>query len=100
MCLGGAYDQLLTELKWSAFKHVALTAMFWVTIDKDTAAEFWRSGQHPGKAQNRAARRAQAKPGTSASAAVNTTRSPGSTSGTRAGSRRRGKRRPAAGSQA
>jgi hypothetical protein len=88
MCLGDAYDQLLKELKWGAFKHVALTAMFWVTTDKATAEQFWRTGQQPGKAPNREARR-QASRGSSASAAASTTSAPASTSGTRAGSRRR-----------
>ncbi|MFI0268560.1 DUF7426 family protein [Streptomyces luteogriseus] len=92
MCLGAAYEPLKREVGWSAFKHVALTAMFWVTADKDTAAEFWRTGQQAGKAANRAARRAQARPGTSESGAASTTQSPASTSGTRAGSRRRGGR--------
>ncbi|CAM5589042.1 DUF7426 family protein [Streptomyces purpurascens] len=91
MCLGARYEQLRTDLKWGAFKHVALTCMFWVTADKETAEQFWKTGQ-PGKAPNRAARRAQEKPGTSASAAANTTRSPASGSGTRAGSQRRGGR--------
>jgi hypothetical protein len=99
MCLGDAYEQLVAELKWSAFKHVALTAMFWIVADKETAQEYWTTGQHPGKAANRAARRAQQKPATSASAAANGTRSPASTSGTRAGSRRRGNRGKARRSQ-
>lgn len=90
LCLGSAYEPLMREVKWGPFKHVALTAMFWVTTDKETAQEFWRSGQQPGKAPNRAARR-QASRGSSASAAANTTQSPASTSGTRAASRRRGK---------
>ncbi|MFJ8992617.1 hypothetical protein ACIRQH_19750 [Streptomyces sp. NPDC102279] len=89
MCLGAAYGPLLKEVRWGPFKHVALTVMFWVTTDKDTAREYWRTGNQPGKA-NRAARRAQAKPDTSESAAANSTRSPGSTSGTRGSRRRRG----------
>jgi len=90
LCLGETYDQLLADgVKWAQFKHVALTAMFWVVSDKETAAEFWRTGQQPGKARNREARRAQAKQGTSGSGAGSTTQSPASTSGTRAGSRRR-----------
>ncbi|MFI8299985.1 hypothetical protein ACIGCZ_29075 [Streptomyces nigra] len=93
LCLGDAYDQLLADgVRWAQFKHVALTAMFWVVADKETAAEFWRTGQQPGKAANREARRAQAKRATSGSAGESTTRSPASTSGTRAGSRRRGGR--------
>lgn len=93
LCLGDTYDQLLADgVKWAQFKHVALTAMFWVVADKETAAEFWRTGQQPGKAANREARRAQQRRGGSGSGGANTTPSPGSTSGTRAGSRRRGSR--------
>jgi hypothetical protein len=92
MCLGDVYDQMLADgVKWNPFKHAALTAMFWITADKATALEFWRAGQ--GKAPNRAARRAQAKRDGSGSAAANTTKRPASTSGTRAGSRRRGRGR-------
>ncbi|GAB2731824.1 DUF7426 family protein [Streptomyces bullii] len=90
MCLGDAYEPLMREVKWGPFKHVALTAMFWVTTDKDTARQFWKTGQQPGKAPNRATRR-QASRGSSASAAANTTQSPASTSGTRAASQRRSK---------
>jgi hypothetical protein len=90
MCLGDAYDQLVADgVKWGPFKHVSLTAMFWITSDKETAEEFWRTGNRPGKAVNRQTRRAQEKRGTSGSAAANSTRQPGSTSGTRADSRRR-----------
>ncbi|MFE6284346.1 hypothetical protein [Streptomyces sp. NPDC057877] len=93
MCLGDTYDQLLADgVKWAPFKHTAMTVMFWVVSDRETAAEFWRTGQQPGKAQNREARRAQAKRATSASGEASTTRSPASTSGTKAGSRRRGGR--------
>ncbi|MFC8491777.1 hypothetical protein ACFUJU_13440 [Streptomyces sp. NPDC057235] len=92
MCLGDQYDRLLTDLKWAAFKHVALTAMFWVITDLETAKKYWETGQQPGgKAPNRQARR-QASRGSSASAAASTTPSPASTSGTRAGSRRRNRR--------
>ncbi|MBQ0827716.1 DUF7426 family protein [Streptomyces tagetis] len=91
-CLGAAYEPLLRELSWSAFKHVALTVMFWVVSDKETASQFWRTGQQPGKAPNRAARRAQEKHAGSASAEASTTKQPASTSGTRAGSRRRRRR--------
>ncbi|MGW6009716.1 DUF7426 family protein [Streptomyces sp. NPDC055210] len=90
MCLGDAYDQLLADVKWAPFKHVALTAMFWVTTDKDTAKEYWKTGNRPGKAGNRATRR-QEKPGTSGSAVENSTKPQGSTNGTKAGSRRRRK---------
>ncbi|MFE9906409.1 DUF7426 family protein [Streptomyces achromogenes] len=95
MCLGDAYEQLRTELKWGPFKHVALTAMFWVTTDADTARQFWKTGQM-GKAPRNRAERRQASHGSSASGTASTTPSPASTSGTRAASRRRsrGKGRP------
>ncbi|MFM9602676.1 DUF7426 family protein [Streptomyces turgidiscabies] len=92
LCLGDAYEDLRAETSWSMFKHVALTVMFWVTTDEATALEFWRTGEAPGKAANRAARRQQQR-GSSAKAAANGTRSPASTSGTRAvPPRRRGER--------
>ncbi|MGW3442169.1 DUF7426 family protein [Streptomyces sp. NPDC001076] len=90
MCLGAAYEPLMREVKWGPFKHVALTAMFWVTTDRDTALQFWGTGQQPGKAPNREARR-QASRGSSESAAASRTQSPASSSGTRAGSQRRRK---------
>ncbi|MEU2443563.1 hypothetical protein ABZ588_08585 [Streptomyces althioticus] len=93
LCLGDTYDEMLDDgVGWAQFKHVAMTAMFWVIADKETAAEFWRTGQQPGKAGNRADRRAQARRSTSASGGASTTPQPGSTSGTRAGSRPRGRR--------
>lgn len=90
MCLGDQYEPMRKELGWSAFKHCALTAMFWVTTDKDTAAQYWATGQQPGKAQNREARR-RASRGSSVSGTASTTPSPASTSGTRAESPRRAK---------
>ncbi|MFC8267819.1 hypothetical protein ACFUIZ_19110 [Streptomyces cinereoruber] len=91
MCLGDQYDRLLADLKWAAFKHVALTTMFWVVADLETAKKYWETGQQPGKAPNRETRR-RAPRDSSASAAASTTQSPASTSGTRAGSRRRSRR--------
>ncbi|MER6832712.1 hypothetical protein ABT320_01760 [Streptomyces cellulosae] len=94
LCLGDAYDSLKADLSWSMFKHVALTCMFWITADEDTALEYWRTGEAPGKAgRNRAERRAMSR-GSSAKGAGSGTPSPASTSGTRAGSqpRKRGGR--------
>ncbi|MEU6535506.1 hypothetical protein [Streptomyces sp. NPDC047000] len=89
LCLGDAYEKLRAETSWSMFKHVSLTVMFWITTDEDTALAYWRTGEAPGKAaRNRAERRRQQR-GSSASAAASGTRSLASTSGTRAGSRRR-----------
>ncbi|MFJ4009469.1 hypothetical protein [Streptomyces sp. NPDC090026] len=94
LCLSDVHDQLLAEVPWSRFKLAALTAMYWITADRETAAAFWKAGGDPSRlAPNRAARRQQ-RPGSSGSAAASTTRSRGSTSGTRAGSRRRGRGAP------
>ncbi|MFD5901716.1 hypothetical protein ACFWHG_09455 [Streptomyces microflavus] len=84
MCLGATYAPLLAEVSWARFRHTALTAMMWITADRETAEAYWNTGAAPGKA-NRAERRS-AKHGSSAKAAASTTRKPGSTSGTRAGS--------------
>ncbi|MFS0695132.1 hypothetical protein [Streptomyces nitrosporeus] len=87
MCLGEAYGPLLADLSWGRFRHVALTAMMWITADRETAAAYWATADAPGKAPNRAARRSASR-GSSASAAASTTRKPASTSGTKAGSPR------------
>ncbi|URC17937.1 tail assembly chaperone [Streptomyces phage AxeJC] len=49
MCLGDAYDQLRADLSWGRFKHVALTAMMWITADRETAESYWQTGNVPGK---------------------------------------------------
>ncbi|MFG3174941.1 hypothetical protein ACGFZC_07660 [[Kitasatospora] papulosa] len=92
MCLGEAHDRLKAEVGWSRFKHVALTTMFWITADRETAEAYWASGATPGKAPNRAARR-QRTPASSASAAASTTRKRASTSGTRAAAPRKAARK-------
>ncbi|MFD6416008.1 hypothetical protein [Streptomyces sp. NPDC060194] len=86
MCLGAAYEPLKAEVSWGRFKHAALTAMFWITTDLETAQKFWTTGQ----TGNREARR-QAKRASSASAAASTTRSRASTSGTKAATKPRKK---------
>ncbi|AQS70840.1 hypothetical protein [Streptomyces pactum] len=92
LVLGDVHDDMLAQVKWSRFRHAAMTAMVWVLNDRDTAAKFWGSGGDPSLlAPNRAGRRQQ-RSAPSASAAANTTRSRGSTSGTRAGSRQRRRR--------
>ncbi|MBL1107981.1 hypothetical protein JK361_25900 [Streptomyces sp. 5-8] len=88
MCLGDAYEDLKAELSWGAFKHVALTVMWWITSDRETAETFWKTGQL-GKAPRNRAERRQASRGSSESGTASTTPSPASTSGTRAASRRR-----------
>ncbi|OKJ42278.1 DUF7426 family protein [Streptomyces sp. CB01580] len=92
ICLGDAYDQLRADLSWGRFKHVALTAMMWITADRETAESYWQTGTGPGKA-NRAARRSASR-ASSAKGAASTTRKPASTSGTRAASPRSRKAQP------
>ncbi|WCN06070.1 DUF7426 family protein [Streptomyces sp. M92] len=92
LVLGPVHDEIAADLSWTRFRHVAMTTMVWVLNDRDTAARFWSSGGDPSLlAPNRAARRQQ-KSAPSASAAASGTRSRGSTSGTKAGSRQRRKR--------
>lgn len=91
LVLGGMYDEILTQVPWTRFRHVAMTAMVWITSDRDNAATYWQAGGDPSQlAPNRAARRSRSN-GSSASAAANTTRSRGSTSGTKAASPRASK---------
>ncbi|MGY0023759.1 DUF7426 family protein [Streptomyces sp. YJ-C3] len=93
LSLGEMHDEILKHVEWSLFKHIALTAMVWITQDRDRAEQYWNSAGDPSLlAPNRAARRSR-NSGSSASAAASTTQSRGSTSGTRAGSRRGGKGR-------
>ncbi|MFC7880492.1 hypothetical protein ACFUVV_01190 [Streptomyces sp. NPDC057376] len=92
LVLGPVHDEIAADLSWTRFRHVAMTTMVWVLNDRDTAAKFWSSGGDPSLlAPNRAARRQQ-KSAPSASAAASGTRSRGSTSGTKAGSRQRRRR--------
>lgn len=93
LLLGPLHDELIEALPWTRFRHVALTTLVWILNDRAAAAQFWSSGGDPSLlAPNRAARRQQQRSQPSASAAANTTRSRGSTSGTKAGSPQRRKR--------
>ena len=91
LCLGESYQQLKADLSWSMFKHVALTVMMWISSDEDTALEYWKTGEAPGKAGRNRAERRQTLRASSAKGAANGTRSPVSTSGTKAASQRRSK---------
>lgn len=74
------FDDLKAEVSWPTLKHIAMTAVMWITADLDTAERFWTTGGAPSQpAPNRAARRAEGS-----SAAASKTRSRGSTSGTKA----------------
>jgi hypothetical protein len=91
LCLGEAYEKLRAETSWSMFKHVSLTVMFWITTDEDTALQYWRTGEAPGKAARNRAERRQMSRASSAKGAAKGTPSPASTSGTKAASRPRSK---------
>jgi hypothetical protein len=92
LVLGDMHDDILRHVDWALFRHIAFTAMAWIVNDRDGAETYWNSAGDPSLlAPNRATRRSQ-KPASSASAAASTTQSRGSTSGTRAGSSRRGGR--------
>lgn len=91
LCLGDSYQDLKRDLSWSMFKHVSLTVMFWITADEETALEYWRTGEAPGKAGRNRAERRQMSRASSAKGAANGTPSPASTSGTRAASQSRGR---------
>lgn len=79
--LGASYDELLAELSWPRFKHVAMTCVFWVTAGTETAEQYWASGGDPSRlAPNRATRRAGTR--SSGTAAANAIPRRGSTSGT------------------
>lgn len=73
--LGPAYDEMLADgVSWPALKHAARTAIAWVVQDKASAERVWSSGGDPSRlAPNRQARR---------SGGANSTKNPGSTSGT------------------
>lgn len=93
LSLGDMHDEILKHVDWALFKHVAMTAMVWITSDRERAETYWNSAGDPSRlAPNREARRSQSN-ASSESAAANSTRSRSSTSGTRAGSNRSGKGR-------
>ena len=49
LVLGDVHDEILTEVTWTRFRHVALTAMVWILNDRDAAAKFWSSGGDPSR---------------------------------------------------
>lgn len=76
--LGSAYPELTAAgLDWSRFRHVAMTAVMWITAGLEVAERYWEADGDPSRAApNRETRRA------ATSAAASKTRSRGSTSGT------------------
>lgn len=88
------YEQLLDEYDWTMVRHIAMTAVVWITQGQDTAAAYWATAGDPKAAAtpNRATRRASAS---TASAKASTTRRQGSGSTTRAASSKSGSRKAA-----
>lgn len=78
IALGTAYPELnAAGLSWSRFRHVAMTAVMWITAGLDVAEKYWEADGDPSRAApNRAARRQ------ASSAAASSTKRRGSTSGT------------------
>lgn len=77
LALGSAYDDVFKHVDWPRFRHIAMTAVMWITAGLDVAEQYWNADGDPKvakAAQNRAARRS--------SAAANTTKPRASTSGT------------------
>lgn len=82
--LGPVFDEMLDDgVTWQRISHAAMTVFFWTTSSRETAEKYWKSGGDPerlrsaGSTPRQGSRRASA-------AAGSTTRSPGSTSGTKA----------------
>jgi len=76
LALGSAYDDVFKYVDWPRFRHIAMTAVMWITAGLDVAEQYWNSDGDPKAAPgpNREARRS--------SAAASTTKRPASTSGT------------------
>lgn len=76
--LGDAYEGLMsTGLTWTRVRHVAMTAVMWITVGLQEAEAYWEADGDPSRrAPNRAARRA------ASSAAASKTQKRGSSSGT------------------
>ncbi|MFE0651336.1 hypothetical protein ACFVZH_22385 [Streptomyces sp. NPDC059534] len=75
--LGDTYAELREHLDWPRFRHVALTAVVWISQGLDAAESFWNSDGAPSPQgpANREQRRASSR-------AAKSTPSPASRSGT------------------
>lgn len=77
VALGTAFEDLRAcGVDWSRFRHVAMTAVMWITAGLDVAETYWAADGDPTRAPNRAQRRA------ASSAAAKSTPRRASTSGT------------------
>lgn len=92
MLLGDKFQQMLDDgVKWVWLRHSALTTLMWVTSSLATAERYWAAAGDPeALAPNREARRSKQQ---GSSAAATSTRSRGSTSGTKGGQGSKGHRR-------
>ncbi|MEU8760642.1 hypothetical protein [Streptomyces sp. NPDC048659] len=75
--LGDTFPKLRENLDWPRFRHVALTAVIWISQGLDAAETYWNAGGDPSQAgpANREQRRASSR-------AAKSTPKPGSRSGT------------------
>lgn len=75
--LGPAYEDAIAQLDWPRFRHVAMTAVVWITQGLEAAEAYWLADGRPSQQgpANRAERRASSR-------AAKSTPSPASRSGT------------------
>ncbi|MER5769550.1 DUF7426 family protein [Streptomyces sp. NPDC001985] len=61
--LGDAHDEIRSHLDWPRFRHVALTAVIWITQGLDTAEAYWNADGDPSQVgpANRTERRASSR---------------------------------------
>lgn len=62
--LGDTYDEAVAQLDWARFRHVALTAVLWISQGLDAAEKFWdTAGGDPSQTgpANREQRRASSR---------------------------------------
>lgn len=90
--LGPVYQEMLDDgVNWPKLKRAGMTAFYWIVGETSMAERFWATGEPidpelQARAENRAQRRASRKSGSpskSGSGAAKSTRSRGTTSGTK-----------------
>ncbi|MER7047727.1 DUF7426 family protein [Streptomyces jumonjinensis] len=78
--LGTAYQELRANTSWPWFKHVAMTAVIWITADIEAAERYWAAGGDPEAMSPAPANRAERR---ASSRAAKSTKKQGSRSGTK-----------------
>lgn len=90
--LGPVYDEMMADgVNWPRLKRAGMTAFYWIVGETSVAEQFWKTGEPvdpelQARAENRAERRRTRKSGSrskSAGAVAKSTRSRGTTSGTK-----------------